>query len=149
MENYLNIIHFCFYKAHYKLHLFIKRINPFNLIHKLPFQEKKYKELGINIHEKIDTASEEGMTPLQLKDAYEESDKLIEAAYIKGKLIYLKSMSADINDQVRRHIPPHLAQELEKIFREKLNINYDVVNIASTKTINRILKKGRISIIAQ
>ncbi len=89
--------------------------------------------------------SEKGMIPPQLKDAYEESNRLIEAAYIKGKSKYLKSMSVDIDDQVRRHMPLHLAQELRKIFREKLNINYDAVNIASTKTINRILKKGRIS----
>ena len=56
MENYLNIIHFCFYKAHYKLHLFAKKINPFNLIHKFPFQKRRYRELGINIEKKIDIA---------------------------------------------------------------------------------------------
>lgn len=56
MENYLNIIHFCFYKAHCKLHLFAKKINPFSLIHKFPFQKRRYRELGINIEEKIDIA---------------------------------------------------------------------------------------------
>lgn len=56
MGHYLNILHFCFYKAHYKSHLFAKRINPFNLIHKLPFQQRRYKELGIDIQTEIDKA---------------------------------------------------------------------------------------------
>lgn len=56
MENYFNIIHFCFYKTHNKLHLLTKKLNPFNLIHKLPFQKKRYEKLGINIHEEIDKA---------------------------------------------------------------------------------------------
>lgn len=56
MENYLNILHFCFYKAHYKSHLLAKKLNPFNLIHKLPFQKRRYEELGIDIHKEIDKA---------------------------------------------------------------------------------------------
>lgn len=56
MENYLNILHFCFYKAHYKSHFFVKKLNPFNLIHKLPFQQRRYKELGIDIYKEIDKA---------------------------------------------------------------------------------------------
>lgn len=54
MENYLNILHYCFYKAHYKLHLLFNKINPANLIHKLPFQKRRYEKLGINIQEVID-----------------------------------------------------------------------------------------------
>lgn len=56
MENYLNIIHFCFYKAHYKLHLLSNKINPFRLIHKLPFQKRRYEKLGIDINKEIDIA---------------------------------------------------------------------------------------------
>jgi hypothetical protein len=56
IENYLNIIYFCFYKAHYKSHLLSKKINPFNLIHQLPFQKKRYEKLGIDIQKEIDTA---------------------------------------------------------------------------------------------
>ncbi len=56
IENYLNILHFCFYKLHYKLHLFANKINPFHLIHKLSFQKRKYEELGIDIHNEIDKA---------------------------------------------------------------------------------------------
>ena len=56
MEKYFNIIHFCLYKAFYKVHLFTERINPANLIHKLPFQRKRYEELGIDIHQEINKA---------------------------------------------------------------------------------------------
>lgn len=54
IEAYLNIIHFCFYKAHYKMHLLVNKINPFRLIHKLPFQKKRYEKLGIDINKEID-----------------------------------------------------------------------------------------------
>ena len=56
MEYYLNILHFCFYKAHYNSHLFANKINPFNLLHKLPFLQRRYKELGIDIQTEIDKA---------------------------------------------------------------------------------------------
>ena len=56
IENHLNILHFCFYRLHYNLHLFANKINPFHLIHKLPFQKKKYEELGIDIHKEINKA---------------------------------------------------------------------------------------------
>lgn len=56
IEYYLNILHFCFYCADYKLHLLANKINPFHLIHKLPFQKRKYEELGINIHTEINKA---------------------------------------------------------------------------------------------
>jgi hypothetical protein len=38
---------------HYKLHLLINKINPFRLLHKLPFQKRKYQQLGIDIDEEI------------------------------------------------------------------------------------------------
>src|SRR2546428_2521483 len=56
LEVSLNILHYCIYRTHYNLHLFFNKINPFNLIHKLPFQKRRYKELGIDIHEQINTA---------------------------------------------------------------------------------------------
>lgn len=48
IENYLNILHFCFYRFDYRLHLWSNKINPFHLIHKLPFQQRRYKELGVD-----------------------------------------------------------------------------------------------------
>ncbi|MGJ1361958.1 hypothetical protein ACR78F_00760 [Sphingobacterium spiritivorum] len=56
MEKYFNTLHFCIYRAFYKVHLFTERINPTNLIHKLPFQRKRYEELGIDIHQEINKA---------------------------------------------------------------------------------------------
>lgn len=56
MESYLNIIHYCFYKLHYKIHLLFNKINPINIIHKLPFQKRKYEELAIDIQGEIDKA---------------------------------------------------------------------------------------------
>ncbi len=53
IENYLNVLHFCFYKADYKLHLLSNKINPFHLIHKLPFQKRRYEKLGIDPIETI------------------------------------------------------------------------------------------------
>ncbi len=53
METYFNIIHFCLYRAFYSVHLFTERMNPVNLIHKLPFQKRRYEELGIDIHQEI------------------------------------------------------------------------------------------------
>lgn len=54
IEYYINVIHFCLYKAHFKLHTILTRINPINLIHKVPFQKRKYEELGIDISKEID-----------------------------------------------------------------------------------------------
>ncbi|HEY5587449.1 MAG TPA: hypothetical protein VIK86_00675 [Candidatus Paceibacterota bacterium] len=57
MENYLNILHFCFYRAHYKLHLFANKINPFRYIAKIPYVKKRLEEKGvINIENEIDKA---------------------------------------------------------------------------------------------
>ena len=56
MENYLNILHYFIYKVHYKLHIFFNRLNPFRLIHKLPFQKRRYEKLGIDIEQEINKA---------------------------------------------------------------------------------------------
>lgn len=56
MENYLNILHFCFYRAHYKLHIFANKINPFRLIPKIPFLKRRYEKLGVDVYKEIDKA---------------------------------------------------------------------------------------------
>lgn len=53
-EKHLNILHYCFYRMHYKMHIKFKKINPFRLIHKLPFQKRRYEKLGINIEHVVD-----------------------------------------------------------------------------------------------
>lgn len=49
MEKILNILHYCIYIFRNKLHIFFNHVNPFMLIHKLPFQKRRYKKLGIDI----------------------------------------------------------------------------------------------------
>jgi len=56
MEKILNIYHYSLYIMHYKLHLLVNRLNPFRLLHKLPFQKRKYEELGIDIDKEVDSA---------------------------------------------------------------------------------------------
>ena len=56
IEFHLNAIHFCIYKAHYKSYKMYSKISPSNLIHELPFQKRRYKKLGIDIHKEIDKA---------------------------------------------------------------------------------------------
>lgn len=57
MENYLNILHFCFYKAHYKSHLLANKINPFRLLAETSFIKKRLEKKGImNIQKEIDKA---------------------------------------------------------------------------------------------
>jgi hypothetical protein len=56
LEVSLNILHYCIYCIHYKLHLLANKVNPFNLIHKLPFQRRRYAKLGIDIQKQIDRA---------------------------------------------------------------------------------------------
>ena len=66
LEISLNILHYSIYKAHYNLHLFANKINPFNLIHKLPFQKRRYEELGIDIHKEINKAFGDKNTGLSI-----------------------------------------------------------------------------------
>lgn len=54
VEFYLNVFHYCIYKWHFRSHLFANKINPLRLIHKLPFQKKRYEKLGIDIDREVD-----------------------------------------------------------------------------------------------
>jgi hypothetical protein len=55
MENYLNVLHYCFYKAHYKFHLLANKVNPFRLLTKIPFVKKRLEKKGImDIEKEID-----------------------------------------------------------------------------------------------
>ena len=74
----------------------------------------------------------------------EETNKLLEKAYQEKNIKALKAADSDNNEQVR-HMPLQLALELKKLFKEKLNIDFDVVDKVRIKTIEKILKKGKIS----
>lgn len=56
MEKYFNIVHFCLYKAHYKLHLFTEKFNPFRLLFKIPFIKQKAEEKGVDLDRSVDIA---------------------------------------------------------------------------------------------
>ncbi|ODS89925.1 MAG: hypothetical protein ABS44_02900 [Chryseobacterium sp. SCN 40-13] len=52
IENYLNILHFCFYKLDYKLHLLSNKINPFRLLLKITIIKEKLEKKGITDFQK-------------------------------------------------------------------------------------------------
>ena len=54
IEYFINIIHYNIYLYDYKLHRKFSKINPFMLIHKLPFQKRKYKKENIDIFKDLD-----------------------------------------------------------------------------------------------
>ncbi|TJZ53595.1 hypothetical protein FAZ15_16300 [Sphingobacterium olei] len=47
IENYLNIIHYCLYKAEYRLHFLFNKINPAWLLMKIPFIKRRYEKMGV------------------------------------------------------------------------------------------------------
>jgi len=51
-----NIVYYFVWKADYKAHVFFSKINPFMLVHKLPFQKRMYERKRININEEIDSS---------------------------------------------------------------------------------------------
>lgn len=86
-----------------------------------------------------------GGFPVELSAAFDESDKLIEKAYQEKDLKPLKAMSRDIDNQVLKHMPLTMAIKLKELFKEELNINFDAVEKAILKSIDKIVKKGKIS----
>lgn len=46
IEIWLNIVHYCIYRADYKLHMLSNKINPFILIGKIPAVKRKFEEQG-------------------------------------------------------------------------------------------------------
>ena len=57
----------------------------------------------------------------------------------------LRAFSADIDDQVLRHMPLAIAVEFKNLIKEKLRIDYADVEKAYIKVIERILKNEKIS----
>lgn len=88
---------------------------------------------------------ESGTIPKELIHVYQEVNKLIETSYQEGKIRPLKAASRDIDDQVIRHMPLSMAIELKRLFKEKLSNDFETVDKARLKAIEKILKKGKIS----
>jgi len=56
MERFWNIVHYFVYRGVYKFYLLSNKINPFKLIHRLPYLKRLYEKQGINIRNSIDEA---------------------------------------------------------------------------------------------
>lgn len=52
IEFLLNAIHYCWYKADYKRHLLTNKLNPFNLLGKVPAVKRKFEAQGTS-HKKV------------------------------------------------------------------------------------------------
>ncbi|MET7000194.1 hypothetical protein [Chitinophaga defluvii] len=83
-------------------------------------------------------------TDPNIRNALKETGRLIEDAYLTGKLKALKVTCRDIDEQVR-HFPLPMALEFKKQIKEQLGIDYDVVDKMRLKAIERLLKKGKVS----
>jgi hypothetical protein len=75
----------------------------------------------------------------------EETYRLVQKAYQAKRIKPLKAISADIDDQIIHHMPLPIAVEFKNLIKEKLKINYESVEIAYIRVIERILKKRKIS----
>lgn len=53
LELYLNIVHFCYYRADYKLHLLFNKINPVLLLSQIPFIKRRNEKLDIDIQKRL------------------------------------------------------------------------------------------------
>ena len=49
IELWLNIIHYCFYKAEYKRHMFTNKINPFVLLGRIPRVKRNLEKQGTTL----------------------------------------------------------------------------------------------------
>lgn len=49
VELWLNIVHYCIYKADYKLHMLTNKLNPFLLIGEIPIVKRRLQEQGTNL----------------------------------------------------------------------------------------------------
>jgi hypothetical protein len=56
IELWLNIVHYCIYRADYRLHLLSNRLNPFLLLGKIPALKRKFEEQGTTQEEVVNTA---------------------------------------------------------------------------------------------
>lgn len=81
----------------------------------------------------------------ELIKGFEENYRFVEKAYREEKIKPLKAMSDEIDNQVIHHMPLAMAVEFKKLIKEKLKINYDVIDKALKKAIERILESEKIS----
>jgi TRAP-type mannitol/chloroaromatic compound transport system substrate-binding protein len=78
--------------------------------------------------------------PAQL---FEETNRLLEKAYDEKNIKILKAADADNNEQVK-HMPLPLALELKSFLKQKLNIDFDVIDNLRIEAIEKVLQRGKI-----
>ena len=81
----------------------------------------------------------------ELIKGLEETYRWVEQTYEDEKIKPLQEMSAEIDDLVIRHMPLSMAIEFKNLIREKLRVNYDLVEKAHNKIITQIMRKKKIS----
>ncbi|MES2654047.1 MAG: hypothetical protein V4620_00560 [Bacteroidota bacterium] len=79
--------------------------------------------------------------PAQL---FKETNKLLEKAYKEQDSKVLRAADNDINEQIK-HMPILLALELKSILKEKLNIDFEIVDKLQIKAIEKVVKRGKIN----
>lgn len=87
----------------------------------------------------------EKVAPIQMHEFYKESNKLIEKAFKSQNLKPLQVMSKEIDRDILKHMPLPMAVEFKKFVSDKINIDFDAINKAHGKFIERLLKRGKIS----
>ena len=75
----------------------------------------------------------------------EETYRLIQNAYETKRIKPLRAISADIDDQVLRHMPLMIAVEFSKLINDRLKIDYEDVTNAYHTVIHRIVEDGKIT----
>lgn len=97
----------------------------------------------------IEFLIEKNLIPQNLVTSHEITISNINVAYNEKKIKPLRVMSADIDDQVIRHMPLGTAIEFKEYLKKKLNIDYVIVEEKRKKIISKVLKKGKISNLAE
>jgi hypothetical protein len=75
---------------------------------------------------------------------FEEPKRLVDSAYMDGKVSVLRSGSRDVDMHIRE-MSLQQAIELKNIFEVQLNIDYTVMDQEGIKAINKIINKGTIA----
>ncbi|WP_443946630.1 hypothetical protein ACJVDH_05875 [Pedobacter sp. AW1-32] len=85
---------------------------------------------------------EKGGFPIQMQSSFVECNMLINEAYANRNNKLIKAMSADIDEQISRHMPLSMVLELQAYV---LTLDFGSVEEVKLKEIDKIIKRGRIS----
>ena len=80
----------------------------------------------------------------ELIKGLEQTYRWVEETYHDEKIKPLKAMSAEIDDLVIRHMPLTMAIEFKNSIKDRLKINYDIVDQAHSKVVARVIRRKKI-----